>query len=439
MIKMKAEAVIITKPDANTNLNGTNINMNGKVLLADVIDKGYKGAGILSGDVVLCTAEGNRETKAAETAMNILSQHVSRIKASGDAFKAEADAFFNHAFRELSIKTGDFESFSATLIYNHADSVYIANTGDNAVYTFDGIYLDQIDFGNEEEKEADKLPTSDIVCRTVSNIRPDTQIIVLSKEIYEYTTDEQILDILTNAVSTKQACQKLVDKASENGAESCVSVLIENLTPVDIPTVADNNSSDIADDEGEDEDIGEEDNTKPSKLPLIILIILLIIIATVTGVFLANQKYGFIDKMMEKRTTEPPISSTEPSANMVTIPTNSSALTSITTVPSTSAVSTSTTRSTTTTRNSSSGNNNSSSGNSSNERPVYNPNGGNSNNDEPTAAPSTDAPSTDAPTSETPPPVTDDEPSNDDPSNEDPDNSNADDDTNNSSDDLEDR
>ncbi len=65
MIRMKAEAVVITKPDKNTGLNGANINMNGKVLLADAADKGYKGAGMLSGEVVLCVASGDRETKAA--------------------------------------------------------------------------------------------------------------------------------------------------------------------------------------------------------------------------------------------------------------------------------------------------------------------------------------------------------------------------------------
>ena len=62
MIRMKAEAVVITKPDKNTRLNGCNINMNGKVLLTEAADKGYKGAGTLSGEVVLAVASGGALT-----------------------------------------------------------------------------------------------------------------------------------------------------------------------------------------------------------------------------------------------------------------------------------------------------------------------------------------------------------------------------------------
>lgn len=415
MIKMKAEAVVITKPDKNLNYNGANINMNGKVLLADVVDKGYKGAGILTGDVVLCTASGNRETKAAQTAMDILSQHIPAIKRSGDSFSAEADSFFNHAFRELSMQTGDYESFSATLLYNHSSSVYIANTGDNAVYTFDGMYLDEINFAEETDKKDENIPTSDINFKTITDIRPNTRIIVLSKEVYEYTTDEQILDILMNSVSTKQACQKLIDQASENGAESYVTVLIENLTPVEVP-VADavppkNDGENYSESDEESTDSGE-DITKPSKAPLIMLIILLVIVAGVTCVFFANQKTGFIDKLMEKKTSEA-INTTEPTANMVTLPTVSNPSTSATTSsPSTTAANT--TRNTTTTRRSS-GNNNYSPVNNN-----YNNANDDDDDDDTTRAP---APATTKPepTQQNPQPVESDPPS----SSEEPSNTDA--------------
>ena len=327
MIRMKTEAVVITKPDKNTNLNGCNINMNGKVLLTEAADKGYKGAGTLSGEIVLAVASGDRETKAAETAMQILSKHLAAIKSSGESFPAEADSFFNHAFRELSMQKGAYEAFSATLLYHFQDNVYIANTGDNAVYVYDGTYLDQIPFAEEENDKKDaELPTSDVYCKIIPNIQPNTEVLVLSKEVYEYTTDEQIMDILRNAISPKQACQKLVDQANENGAESAVAVLLENLTPVEVPVagaVAETPEDAAADEPAEE----QQDLTKPSKAPLIVLILLLILVALVAGLYFANQRYGFIDRLTAGRTTEQETESepsiSEPAANLITLPSNS--------------------------------------------------------------------------------------------------------------------
>ena len=410
MIRMKAEAVVITKPDKNTNLNGANINMNGKVLLADVADKGYKGAGMLSGEVVLCVASGDRETKAAETAMNILTKHIPAIKTSGDSFPAEADAFFNHAFRELSIQKGAYEAFSATLLYNYAGNVYIANTGDNAVYTYDGMYLDQISFAPEETGKKDvDLPTSDVFYKVITDIKPNTQILVFSKEVYEYTTDEQILDILRNALSPKQACQRLIDQAAENGAESFVTVMIENLTPTEVPVAGAAVPHAEGDEPAEElpEEAYEEEVSKPSKAPLIVLILLLVLVALIAGLYFANQRYDFIGNLTAGRTTETTEdpSATEPAANLITLPstterpTEEPASTSDTTAATTEAEeeeeeeenrrSTTTRRTTTTTRRT-----------TTTEAPTDPPT---------TTQPETDAPSTDEPT---------DAPSTDEPSDE---------------------
>lgn len=410
MIRMKAEAVVITKPDKNTGLNGANINMNGKVLLADAADKGYKGAGMLSGEVVLCVASGDRETKAAETAMNILTKHIPAIKTSGDSFPAEADAFFNHAFRELSIQTGAYEAFSATLLYNYADNVYIANTGDNAVYTYDGMYLDQIAFAPQETgKKDNELPTSEVNCKVVTDIKPNTQVLVLSKEVYEYTTDEQILDILRNALSPKQACQRLIDQAAENGAESFVTVMIENLTPTEVPVAGAAVPHAEGDEPAEElpEEAYEEEVSKPSKAPLIVLILLLVLVALIAGLYFANQRYDFIGNLTAGRTTETTEdpSATEPAANLITLPstterpTEPTASTSDTTAATTEAEeeeeeeenrrSTTTRRTTTTTRRT-----------TTTEAPTDPPT---------TTQPETDAPSTDEPT---------DAPSTDEPSDE---------------------
>lgn len=325
MTVLKAEAVIITKPNKNTGLNGANFNMNGKILSQEAADKGYKGAGILSGEVVLCAADAPRESGAAEIAMNILSQHISKIKASGNSFSAAAESFFNHASREISKNKHEYQSFSATLLYNHADNVYIANIGDNAVYTFDGVYLNQLDFGAEEEEENS---SSVVRCKQICNIKPNTRIIVLSKEVYEYTTDEQIQYILQDAISPKQACQRLLDQSIENGAEDYVTVLIENLTPMETAVAAyleqtDEEGNPIPAEELVDE--SEEDLTKPSKAPLVVLILLLVIVALVAGLYFANQKYDFVSKLFgAKGTTTETQTETEAQANLVKITSDTS-------------------------------------------------------------------------------------------------------------------
>ena len=342
MIRMKAEAVVISKPDADTNINGSDVNMNGKVILAEVMDKGYKGAGRLSGEVVLCVAEGDREKKVAETAMHILTKHIPAIKASGDSFRSEAENFFNHAYRELSILEGEYSTLSATLLYNFGDSVYIANCGKNAVYTFDGMYLTPVEFGNPDRQEEADPYLPDLAYQLISGVTPDTQILVFSNEVYEYTTDEQILEILRGAVSVKQACQQLIDQATENGATKNMTVMLENLVPVEVPTSgaavpAQNDAADTQDVPAEED---EPDYTKPSKAPLVVLILLLILVALIAGLYFANQRYDLISNIFNK-STEPQVSTTaqtEPAANMVTI-----AKSSTTDAASTTAAATTTT------------------------------------------------------------------------------------------------
>ena len=363
MIRMKAEAVVISKPGVQDHINGANVNMNGKVILADVMDKGYKGAGRLNGEVVLCVAEGDREKKIAETAMNILTKHIPAIKTSGDSFQIEAESFFNHASREISITDGEYSTLSATLVYNFGDCVYIANCGKNAVYTYDEMYLTRIDFGAEEAaSDVDNVMPA-LAFDRIDSITPNTKIIVMSNELYEYTTDEQILSILRGAESVKQAYQNLIDQATTNGANKSVTVLMENLVPVDVPVTgtaaaAAEEAADEPEAAPEQEEAEPElDNTKPSKAPLVVLILLLLLVALIAGLYFGNQYYGFIDKLFGAKesttetTTEVTESQTEPTASLITISELPSTSASATSAPTTTETTTDrSTSATTTTR-----------------------------------------------------------------------------------------
>lgn len=331
MIRMKAEAVVISKPGVQDHVNGANVNMNGKVILADVMDKGYKGAGRLNGEVVLCVAEGDRDKKVAENAMNILTKHIAAIKASGESFQIEAESFFNHASRETAMNEGEYSTLSATLIYNFGDSVYIANCGKNAVYTYDEMYLTRIDFGSDDNAAEVENVMPSLAFDRIDSITPNTKIIVLSRHLYDYTTDEQILSILRGAESVKQASQNLIDQATENGAEKAITVLMENLTPVDVPVASAAAADPSGTDNGEappeapQEPEEEIDKTKPSKAPLVVLILLLLLVALIAGLYFGNQYYNFIDKLFgakdptETTTEAESVSQTEPTASLITI------------------------------------------------------------------------------------------------------------------------
>ncbi|MBQ6018733.1 MAG: hypothetical protein IJL26_01010 [Clostridia bacterium] len=345
MIRMKAEAVVISKPGVQNHVNGANVNMNGKVILADVMDKGYKGAGRLNGEVVLCVAEGDREKKVAETAMNILTKHIPAIKTGGDSFQIEAESFFNHAARETSLSDGEYSTLSATLVFNYGDCVYIANCGKNAVYTYDEMYLTRIDFGTEEASSDVENVMPALAFDRIDSITPNTKIIVMSNELYEYTTDEQILSILRGAESVKQACQNLIDQATENGAQKSITVLMENLVPVDVPLagapigVPAEDAVPEQDAEAEAEET-EPDVSRPSKAPLVVLILLLLLVALIAGLYFGNQYYHFIEKLFggntepSQTTTEITESQTEPVASLITIselPSTSASDTTVTT------------------------------------------------------------------------------------------------------------
>ena len=413
MIRMKAEAVVISKPGTEDHVNGANVNMNGKVILADVMDKGYKGAGKLNGEVVLCIAEGDREKKVAETAMNILSKHIAAIKTSGDSFQIEAENFFNDASREISIIEGEYSGFSATLVYNFGDSVYIANCGKNAVYTYDETYLTRIDFGTDDETPEENVMSAPVFDR-IDSVTPNTKIIVLSKNLYDFTTDEQILSILRGAESVKQACQQLIDQSTENGAVHGVTVLMENLTPVEVPVApaaadADGEpEGEQTGDDGEAEPEEEIDETRASKAPLVVLILLLILVALIAGLYFGNQKYNFIEKLFsgntEVESTEDETTVPDSTANVLTIsdiPTSSGL--DITTATTTEAQSTTAPASTAAT--------------SSTTRSATQPTSRRTTSAPTTRAPSTAAPTTAAPTTEAP---SSDTPSSDTPSSETP-------------------
>lgn len=333
MIRIKSETAVITKTNASNGVNGDNINLNGKVLPAELADKGYKGAGFLNGEFVIAAAAGDAESRAATTVMNNLSQHMTAIRASRDDYKREIDAFLNDACRAVSLRGGRFDNFDTTILYVHDSKLIIANIGEALLFKYDVTGLTEVEF-----ESGDKTSFGDICYREIE-IKEKAQYIFLSSKIIDYLSEEDVIEAASDALSVKQAAQRIIDKATENGCELDATVFVTTLTP---NVVSDAPLDAAAAPIGNDDYLNDDEELKSSKGKKVLAVILTIIIlslALLTAYLFASGKFS---ELFPQKPTE----TTSESTATTTLPVTST--TEVTTTQPTTSSPASTTEVTTT-------------------------------------------------------------------------------------------
>lgn len=228
MIRIKSENAVITRADTRTGVNGDNVNLNGRVLEPENADRGYKGAGLLNGEFVLGVSSGDVASRSATVSMRALSSRIPSIRASHDDYAGEIDGYFDDAYREISMKNGAADNVDSMVLYVYGDKLVAANMGKSLLYQYNTLKLEPVTFNNDESIEFGQISY-----RTLT-IKTRCEFIIMTDSVLDYLTQEDVVDIMRTSETVKKAAQRLVSKAVENGCEEDLTILVTQLTPIEI-------------------------------------------------------------------------------------------------------------------------------------------------------------------------------------------------------------
>jgi hypothetical protein len=227
LFNIKVEAVAITKAGASNYLNGENFNLNGRVLSAADADKGYKGAGHLSGSFVLGICSGKAETRSATTAMKVLTSHIEEIKLSREDCEMAINRYFDSARRDVSLLANDYAEISASLLYVYDNNIVIAGLGRGKCFRIADHTVETI--SAPEEWNTTELAAP--YYYNIDNIESQNTFLLCSAGVYEYVSENEIASIIEEAVSPKQAAQKIQNAAIANGSQKDITLILASLVP----------------------------------------------------------------------------------------------------------------------------------------------------------------------------------------------------------------
>lgn len=306
MIRIRSEVVAITKTNLSDGVNSDNINLNGKVLEPEIADRGYKGAGNFNGDIIIAAAHGDKETRIATVAMRELEKHRIALKTAGDDYMRQFDEFFNDITKTISLSGGAPEQFDATLMYVFENKLVVANAGNALVFRFAGGNLEAV------EPEVESSNTALAITYKEMEITEKAQYVLLSNNIIDYLTIEDVTEILGTAISNRAATQKIIEKAAENGCKLDMTVIVMDLSPNRIsdnplPVAGAASIEDTQNPEGSDDYLKDDEVFKGSigKKILAVLITVIVICLIIGGVYLVvSGKMGsLLDKFRGETTT----------------------------------------------------------------------------------------------------------------------------------------
>ena len=170
MIRIRSEIVAISKTNITDSVNSDNLNLNGKVIAPDVIDKGYKGAGNFNGDIVIGVAHGEKDLRTATTAMNALEDVRAQLAASKDDYVRIFDSYFDKLTKDISLSGGSPEQLDATVMYVFENKFIVANVGNALVFNYKNGELVAVEPDSQAEMPFSMLPIKKKLLKKTVNL-----------------------------------------------------------------------------------------------------------------------------------------------------------------------------------------------------------------------------------------------------------------------------
>lgn len=157
----------------------------------------------------------------------------------------------NTRILDYTTKHPETKGMGSTVVCAIVDgnNVHLANVGDSRIYVVSkdeirrvtkdhSLVQELVDKGEITQKEAGSHPDKNVILRAVGifgKVDVDTMKLTLSDDEYLllccdgeliHVEDEELKEIIINADSTQDACNKLVETANERGGEDNISVVL---------------------------------------------------------------------------------------------------------------------------------------------------------------------------------------------------------------------
>jgi serine/threonine protein phosphatase PrpC len=160
----------------------------------------------------------------------------------------EATVSANEAVSELESDAGT--TLTSALVLGH--SAYVAHVGDTRAYYLDDNGLKQItqdhslvnrlvQLGQISVQEAQRHPQRNFLYRAVGQgpelkvdtyfqpLKNDSLVILCTDGLWNTVSDEELVDVVRNSSSAQEACNRLIDRANEYGAEDNITVVLARI------------------------------------------------------------------------------------------------------------------------------------------------------------------------------------------------------------------
>ncbi|MBR3766816.1 MAG: hypothetical protein IKL10_01080 [Clostridia bacterium] len=231
---MKVEAAIVTQKRPSAAYNTDSVNVNGKVFSRDVIKNGYKGSGILSGNVYFALTSSGVEG-FADAAVAAFNERAEKFPVARDP-RSVFSGFFEDCRSALMKMDKSEEELVSACLYASGRKVVLAKNGNAKLYA---VRLNVCTPVTPEKVE-------DTVANYSSSVFPDVLVgdifILVSSGVAELLSEKDIEDICRVSDGSVKKIVSLISKvAFARESEAAVSVIavkvLETAVEEEIPAL----------------------------------------------------------------------------------------------------------------------------------------------------------------------------------------------------------
>ncbi len=215
---MKVEAAVVTEKQAAAVFNTDSININGKTFPEEVLKNGYKGSGVVSGNVHFALASSMIEGFSGAT-VRAFEERADKFPVTRDP-KNIFSGFFEDCRSALLNMKKQAEELGCACLYASGRTITVAGNGDAGLYA--------MRFGSCSEVISEKAENTvaDYNLAVISDVNENDIYILLSPAAAKALTVKDIDDICTVSDGSVKRIVSLISKvASANGAEGAVTVI----------------------------------------------------------------------------------------------------------------------------------------------------------------------------------------------------------------------
>lgn len=236
---MKIEAAAVTQKRPAAEFNNDSVNINGKVFSREIIRNGYKGSGIVSGDVYFALASSGVDG-FADAAVAAFNENAASF--GSQLPEAVLGEFFDNCAEALSRTSHSSDALVCANLYAGGRKVVIAFNGNAAAYKFNGETCVRVSATSVSESGVSTCVFPDVAAGEI--------YILVSPGVTATLSDKDIEDICKVSDGSVKRIVNLISKVSlskegtDAGSAIAVNILEtalddENVAPVVLPDFSD--------------------------------------------------------------------------------------------------------------------------------------------------------------------------------------------------------